>query len=591
MPVSFPEYKQQVELAPVQRQQVVVNNASNAPGLDALGRGVSQFGQGMGVYNARREAAEQRERDKADQLRVRSVLAEISSGKRDFLETPLDADGNGGFLNKRGKNAIDASAADSKVFQQFVQGKVEGLTPSQRALINASVEAELESFNHSVDRHVVQETNQYNEDTSKALLSTRSNAVTSAYLRGDRATAEEEFGAGLGEVDNISSTMGEPRGGPIHAKRVADYTDSTRRGVLEAMLGSDPAEAERLFAEWQPSLNQGEVARTKLGERIKDASDRWHAGAIAESAIMEHGYQAAEMIQSMPADKLSADMKAIAINDVNRRFAEADKFQDAADSEYLGKLSQTISRGQGLYTIQDLERDPDFKRLGKEQAKANAYNMVEAQRRIKSKNPGDHKKQSLVDREAIAKFNRMAAETPQLAADLDTDSVFSNTSDVARDQIGTLRAKLKEDIASGNAMKTTEMTQLAKSKMKWMREEKAAAALAGLLEEMQAYRDENDGKFMPREKALQRIDFYTTKGEIDGSGLFFNDSGTAADAEARGRPFIPPKDAKPSKPSAPAPAAPKPGLVRMKEAETGKVFYLTEEQAAAAEKAGAGTRF
>lgn len=107
MPVSFPEYKQQVELAPVQRQQVVVNNASNAPGLDALGRGVSQFGQGMGVYNARREAAEQRERDKADQLRVRSVLAEISSGKRDFLETPLDADGNGGFLNKRGKNAID----------------------------------------------------------------------------------------------------------------------------------------------------------------------------------------------------------------------------------------------------------------------------------------------------------------------------------------------------------------------------------------------------------------------------------------------------------------------------------------------------
>lgn len=597
MAFKMPEYQRQVEQAPVVRQQVQPVNASIAPGLDALGRGISQAGQGFGVYNARREAAEQRERDKANQLRVRAVLAEVSSGSRDFLETPLDNEGNGGILNKRGENAIKASVEDTKVFQQFVKGKVDGLTPEQRALIEPSITAELEKFSHVVDRHVAQETDQFNKSTSEALLANRTNASMAARLRGDRDTAEEEYGAGLGEIDNISRLSGEPIGGAAHQKRVADYTDSVRRGTIEAMLASDPAEAERLFAEWQPVLNQVEVTRTKLGQRVKGASDAFHAEAMADEAIMQHGYGAAEFIASSDADP---EMKEAAAGVVRKKIAEADRFQDAADAETLGIISQTISKGQGLYTIQDLEMSPEFSKLGKEQAKATAYNMVEAQRRAKSKNPNDRKTQAGENKAAIELYERMALEDPLGAAaiDVDSDPIFSKADDTTHNILGQIRARVRKNNDSGASMRKADaMTSLRQNVAGW-KKEKAAKVIAAFSQEYDDWLEANEGKPMPREQASKRIDYYTKPGQIDIGKAFgiFGDglrAGTAYEAAARGRPFIPtetsaPAAAKPSAPSAPKP--PPDGKVRMKDND-GKIWYLTPDQAAAAEKAGAGKRF
>lgn len=443
MAVKMPSYQRQVAQAPAQPSRVVVDNSSIAPGLAQLGQGIAQLGQGLGTY----QLAMEREAEKMDAAKARGVLAAIQRGRMQRLEAPLDAEGNGGILNMKGERAIAGSTDAAKGFKEFVDEQVRTLTPSQRAYADAAITEEFTQFETAMSRHVAKQGEKVQEDSLAAVLENSSANGLSALMRGDRIAFEEELGGALGEIDKVARLSGEDA--KVTVARERKLKDSYYRSAVESMIAQDPAEAERLFAVYQDQMNPMEVARTKLGERVKSGSDKWHGDAIADDMIMKHGYAAAEHVESL-AD-VAPETRGFAIDAINRKFAEADRFQDAADSEQLGVISQHISQGQGLYTIRDLEASPEFSKLGKEKAKAAAYNMVEAQRRAKSKDPKERKTQADYNAEALRNYERRLAEGREVAVGLDTDTFYDKVDAETRDRLGSMRANAKTAIEKGQA--------------------------------------------------------------------------------------------------------------------------------------------
>lgn len=552
MAIKLPVHERQVRSAPLQAPSAQVVNASIAPGINAVGQGIERLGAGIGSYEARQEHERQRQAAKADALRVDVVSQQISEAKRQLLEDPAT-----GFLTtKFGQAAITDSDSVKDYFEKHAKHLAKDLSPSQRAALEPITLHESSSLGHAVDQHVSKQSDLLEQQTSQAIFTGRANDASSAALRGDMDAAEEAIGAGLGHIDELAQRNGWTQ--PIRDVKEREFTASARQGVIETLLGGNqPGMAAQLLHEWGGSLNQDKVNDSKLRERIEGAVVKSQAEEIATGAWGMSKRNAADAELAVSKDEtLDPRVRDLAIGLVRKRSDEFNEAQKRADGEVLARIGETVARGRGKFTIDELSSNPDFLELRTQAARTNALRMVNAEKLHKTGGGGNTE-----GKEALQNYLTLVATDADAALDVQVASRYAGVPKFWRDKILEQQGKLGTAEGKKEAVALGEFNDWVKGKLGQVSKQYRGAAQGEMLDAYERYKKDNGGKPMPRADAEKIIADMFADGMEE--HFFGNKRRTRIESQLRGETWIPPKDA--PAPTAAQPAPPKSDIVWMRE--------------------------
>ncbi len=435
MAIQLPTYERQVRAAPLNAPQAQVVNASNAQGIEALGRGIQQFGTGLAIADRHQD----HEAAKADALRVDVVKAQIAQQKQSMLE------GKSGFLTTMtGENAIKNSDGYKTQFKSFADTLAKDLSPVQRAQVEPVLISEMTSFGHVIDLHTHQQQTQLREATDKAILTTKANETASAAARGDVAGIDDAFGAALGHFDQMAERDKMPP--DIRAAKLQEYTSSARIGVLETLMGTGQAGlAAQYLHEWGASLNQDDLNKSRLRERIDGAVVKGQADDIAASAWARSKSDADQALAAVSKDTtLDPRVRDAALDRVRKLGDQYVEDIKKTDAPKVSSVLERIASGRGGYSLTDLENDQDALALRGQDAKTKLTQAVTAEQRRYSSDAAVRRVARTADEQAVESFKAQMFDDPDTAADIDVTSAHPGVSEKARNEMRGMQQKQRE---------------------------------------------------------------------------------------------------------------------------------------------------
>jgi hypothetical protein len=531
MPIKLPSYERQVRTTPLQAPQAQVVNASIAPGLDALGKGIQQLGAGLARAEYHKEVQQHRD----DSLAVNVAVAELGVAKRQLLE-----EGDAAFLGKLGQNAINESKSYKEQLANYAKVVRQKLSPAQQAMLEPIIIGEVDAFDRAVDGHVSKQKSILEEESTKAILNGKASEAASAALRGDMAAMDDAFSAAEGQLDDMQVSQGWTP--VIRAEKERLYKSGARMGVLETLLGAGDAQrAAQLLAQWGGELDQDKLNDSKLRQRIEGAVVKQQAEGTAALAWGLSKNNLADAEKRINEAGIEDDKaRELALDLVRKQAHEYDQGLRRADGERMGRITEAIARGRGRVTLAELDAHPDMIAMQRPESRAAMVEAMNAEARRKSLDGKVSGGQKAKDAAAELEFLHVVADDPDAARVVNISERFAGTSPAAQKRM--LERQIRLDTAEGKkqAIALSEFNRLATAEMAWMNKGEAKKTRGELLSDFVAYELEH-GAPMPRTEALKAIEYRAAKVKID--GLLWDSDGTRAQADAQGKKWIPPKDA------------------------------------------------
>lgn len=501
----FPEYKRQVSATALDSPSAVVANASIGQGIAALGQGISNLGAGVGTLIARREAEDDRAAREADALRVNVAKEQIARASQNRLDS---------VLRLRGQSAIDGSGQAIKDLQDEIKGIRESLSPRQQALLQPIELQQLMTFEHASNVHVGQETDQLKKSTNEAILTLQASNAAGAIVRGDMDSFEVAKAAGLGQIEQLSADSGDTPA--VKQAREFEWVSSLHLASIESLLGAGNAGmAAQMLYEWDKTLDQTQVVKSNLRQRVEAAVTKQNAETIMMDAWRKSGGDVDTAEAAIAKDStLDPKVRELAVVQV-RKYGEAQlEALTAADKQVLATIGETIGRAQGRYKLEELLASEDMGRLRTQEMRTKAINMANAAiraRRSDASGQGDRDQVEWYD------FLQRIEDDPDLADEgYDINGMHSNASPKLRAKIGAELARRRTGNEARNSLPPGEFSKTIDANIPAdMEREKAETLRKAYLDMLQDYRTQNGGKNPPR-KEVEAF-FEKEKQKVNGS--------------------------------------------------------------------------
>jgi hypothetical protein len=257
-----PQYQQQVGVSNLPSARI-----QNFTTPETLGAGIAQS---VGKVGGMLGQIAQQEQEKAD-------VAAIMDADRQLAEVELSLfnDPETGAYSRRGR---DAFGLPEQVFPEWDKrvGEIEArLTPAQRQAFQRSATGRRTDLQRGLSRHIMQESERFYSDESKAYVSTIVQSAVANYTDSERVSADME------RITRGVMSMPEMRGAsPIVLNEAIRQAHSrVHAGITERMMLDDPAAAEKYLLANQDRMSPGDVQT--LREKLQPLSQAREVTAIA----------------------------------------------------------------------------------------------------------------------------------------------------------------------------------------------------------------------------------------------------------------------------------------------------------------------
>lgn len=244
-----------------------------ADGSKALAAGVENLGRGIQHV----EQVVLKAQEDADQYRVEDGLLTLAAGSEELLS------GRDGFLNRRGKNAIDPSKTYDELAKLHSDTAASFATDRQRRMFERQAAKTHLQTRHTIENHVAQETGHYFDKMSEATVAQSLDTVKKfAVSPGNELSIE----AKIEEVAHVNDP-GDPDdkpgslvlylrnrlGLPAAAvdQAVSTYKAKAYAEVIESRLTNDPPDVMGAKAFFDIKKGQLGQHADRIGKQVRDA--------------------------------------------------------------------------------------------------------------------------------------------------------------------------------------------------------------------------------------------------------------------------------------------------------------------------------
>lgn len=246
MAMRVPQYEQR-QVASVQQPVGVTARQS---GFGEVAKGISDVGQMFDQWQA--------DVDEADAKRADTVYS-------DLVRKTLYEDGTG-YLYQQGGSALDQRKSAAETLQRAYDETLAGLSPSARAMAEASLESRRQSALTSVDRHAGGERITYANGQADARIK---GAIDDAIL--DPANISRSLSISRSEIADTGARMGwSPE---EVAQKQGEAEGAIHGGIVTRLANVDPQGALDYLKAHRDSMGAADVARLE-GILVPEAKRR-----------------------------------------------------------------------------------------------------------------------------------------------------------------------------------------------------------------------------------------------------------------------------------------------------------------------------
>lgn len=272
---------------PIEQNRVGIAQVTDAKLRPADGFGSVAQGLGQGMASLGGAVAEYAD----TQDRLRRAQAELDYKDADNkLAAAADQalyDPNTGFTNQRGEGAVrgrEAALAGLSTVAQKIGATLQD--PHARRLFDQAAAQRLPSYQTVIDRHVIAEHQQWQDDTSEARINlNRSDAVNNFQ---DPERADQAIGTMAGEVRSVGTRKGWSS--ETIDSHVLDQVSATRRAIAGLLTDASADAGEAYLKKYAPEIKGTDTDAVTDAIRVKRAQDRVlaeHQAALVKADTRE----------------------------------------------------------------------------------------------------------------------------------------------------------------------------------------------------------------------------------------------------------------------------------------------------------------
>lgn len=225
-------------------------------------RGLAQLGQGVGAVA---EAASQID-DTFSEAEARDLDAQLAGQLRKRLRDP-----EAGYLNQRGRNAVDGRAAvETDIDTMVGETAARASNPRAEAMFRAVAARRRESALGQVADWSSQQTNAYQDQVAEARIQEFIDDAVAAYA--DPAAVQENVAAGQRELATQGARLGWDEA--TLAQRQRQFQSDVLSRTVVSLAVTDPAAAEDMYLRIRPDLTAQDAGELLTTMRAAQAQAR-----------------------------------------------------------------------------------------------------------------------------------------------------------------------------------------------------------------------------------------------------------------------------------------------------------------------------